>query len=127
MTAPPVSLLVWEGGKGRVAIARLAGEIMEVHASAPSAPGSRPTIALPGGEVIRMKVHRCRAVSTGAPPAPDASLVYFLEGRLIDASRVVRAEIEKVLGLAPQPVAAQPLLDAASERTTLTGDEPEEK
>lgn len=94
-------LLEWEGGKGQAAIARLAGEVMDVHASTPSAPGSRPTLKLPSGEVIRMKVHRCRNVATGAPPGPDPSLVYFLEGRLIDASRVVKAEIEKLLGGEP--------------------------
>jgi len=98
-----VKLLGWECGKGRVVIARLVGETIEVHASLASAPGSRPSITLPSGESIRMKVHRCRAISTGAPPPPDSTLVYFLEGRLIDASRVLRAEIEGVLGLSPQP------------------------
>lgn len=114
MTAPQQSL-AWEGGKGRVVIARLAGEVMEVHATAASAPGSRPTLTLPSGETIRMKVHRCRAVTAGAPAPPDPTLLYFLEGRLIDASRVVRAEIESVLGLAPQPAAAA-TGDAAGEK-----------
>ena len=96
------TLLVWEGGKGQAAIARLAGDVMDVHASAPSAPGSRPSITLPSGEVARMKVHRCRAITApGTPPPPDPSLGYFLEGRLIDQSRTNRAEIEVLLGGAP--------------------------
>lgn len=93
------TLLGWEGGKGQAAIARLAGDVMDVFASAPSAPGSRPSITLPSGEVARMKVHRCRAVSApGTPAPPEASLAYFLEGRLIDQSRSNRAEIEAILG-----------------------------
>ena len=93
------TLLSWEGGKGRAAIARLAGDVLDVFASSPSAPGSRPSITLPSGEVARMKVHRCRAVSApGAPSPPDASLGFFLEGRLIDQSRSNRAEIEAILG-----------------------------
>ena len=102
-SAPPATpLLPWEGSRGFASIARLEGEVMDVHATAASAPGSRPTLTLPSGQVVRMKVHRCRAVATGtvAPP-PDPSLTYFLEGRLIDASRVVRAEIEALLGGAP--------------------------
>lgn len=93
------TLLVWEGGKGEAAIARLAGDVLDVFASAPSAPGSRPSITLPSGEVARMKVHRCRAVSApGTPAPPDATLAFFLEGRLIDQSRSNRAEIEAILG-----------------------------
>lgn len=91
------ALLAWDG-RGQVAIARLVGEVIEVHASAPSAPGSRPSITLPSGEIARMKVHRCRAVAAGAPPPPDPSLGFFLEGRLIDQSRANRAEIEALLG-----------------------------
>lgn len=96
------TLLVWEGGKGQAAIARLAGDVMDVFASAPSAPGSRPSITLPSGQVARMKVHRCRAVTApGAPQPPDAVLGFFLEGRLIDQSRDNRAEIEGMLGGGP--------------------------
>ncbi len=94
------TLLTWKGGmsgEGSAAIARLEGDAIDVHASSPSAPGSRPTLLLPAGEVVRMKVHRCRAVTTGAPPAPDASLGFFLEGRLIDHTRAARAAIEALL------------------------------
>lgn len=91
------AILAWEGGKGTAAIARLSGDAIDVHASIPSAPGSRPTLTLPDGEVVRMKVHRCRAVAAGAPPAPDPALRYFLEGRLIDQTRTARATIEALL------------------------------
>jgi hypothetical protein len=87
--------LPWEGGKGEVVIDRLAGELMAVRASLPSAPGSRPTITLPSGQVMRMKVHRCRAITD--------DLAFGLEGRLIDGSRAVRAEIEGLLPPAAEP------------------------
>jgi hypothetical protein len=85
------------GAGGRAALASLDGDAIAAHATIAGAPGSRPAFVLPSGEAARIKVHRCRSVDAGAPAGPAPELRFFLEGRLLDASRAVRAEIEALL------------------------------
>lgn len=55
------------------------------------APGSRPVGVLASGIQVRMKVHRCRKCDEGD------GLVFTLDGRLLDATRVLRAELGLLL------------------------------
>lgn len=64
------------------------GERVRLRSTIPSAPGSRIEGAVPGsGTGIRVKVARCRQ-EEGA---------FVIEGRLLDATRGVRAELEALV------------------------------
>jgi hypothetical protein len=80
--------LVWEGG-GDGLVIELRSDAVVVRSSKPFAPGSRPSGRLVrSGSEVRMKTHRCRRVD-GAD-----GLVFTLDGRLLDTTREVRAELE---------------------------------
>jgi hypothetical protein len=88
--------LAWEGG-GQARFESLQGDALVVASSVASPPGSRPTGTLigPPPEKVRMKVHACRF-------QPDGS--FRIEGRLIDATRAMRARLEAlVAALTPAP------------------------
>jgi hypothetical protein len=80
----------WERD-GRARLVKLDGENVTVRSSKPGAPGSRPVGVLASGSQVRMKVHRCRKCDEGD------GLVFTLEGRLLDATRVLRAELGLLL------------------------------
>ncbi|WP_437639112.1 hypothetical protein [Sorangium sp. So ce854] len=86
--------LAWSRG-GEAELVELDGDRVRLRSTASAAPGARVEGALRStGTAIRVKVARCRLVGSPAPddPAP-AERVYDLEGRLIDATREVRAEL----------------------------------
>lgn len=85
--------LTWESGEAG-SIEKIEGEVVVVRSGKPSAPGSRPMGALESGAAIRVKVHRCRR-EDGAD-----GLTFTIDGRLIDATKGTRAEIERILGAA---------------------------
>ena len=82
--------IVWERD-GQARLVGLDGESVVVRASKPGAPGSRPVGVLPSGSQVRMKVHRCRKSDEGD------GLTFTLEGRLLDATRALRAELTLLL------------------------------
>jgi hypothetical protein len=89
MTAPH---LRWtRGGEGSVTV--LDGDRISVHSTTPSAPGSRPDGTLPNGTLLRIKVARCRRQGEG----------FLIEGRLIDATRDTRAELQRLATPGPEP------------------------
>jgi hypothetical protein len=75
------------GRGGEAAVTAFDGDRITVLSTVPSAPGSRPEGALPSGALVRIKVARCRRQDEG----------FVLEGRLLDATREVRAEIVRLL------------------------------
>ena len=86
--------LVWESGERALAI-ELAGENVTVRSAKPSAPGSRPMGTLQGGLGFRVKVHRCRREDR------TDGFAFTIEGRLLDATRALRSEIERLLRETP--------------------------
>jgi len=106
----------WARG-GEAAVTALDGDRIAVLSTTPSAPGSRPEGALvrhdgghpqtpshdgghpqtlghdgghpqtPGGSALRIKVARCRRQGDR----------FLIEGRLLDATRETRAEIQRLL------------------------------
>jgi hypothetical protein len=88
--------LAWESG-GQARFDSLQGDAIVVVSSVASPPGSRPVGTLLGAppEKVRMKVHACRL-------QPDGS--FRIEGRLIDATRAMRARLEALVGaITPAP------------------------
>ena len=82
MSAPH---LRWSrGGEGTVSA--LEGDRISVLSTTPSAPGSRPEGTLPSGTLLRLKVARCRRQGEG----------FLIEGRLIDATRDTRGELQRL-------------------------------
>jgi hypothetical protein len=78
----------WEkGGEGRMA--RAEKDLVAVRSTLASAPGSRLVGSTEGGTLVRVKVARCRRL----PGSPDGAIEYLIEGRLLDASRDVMAEL----------------------------------
>lgn len=82
--------IAWIKG-GDADVAMLDQDRAQVRSSIPSAPGSRIEGRLASGAQVRMKVHRCRRTEQG----------FTLEGRLIDATRELRAELARLLSPAP--------------------------
>jgi hypothetical protein len=82
--------LVWESGE-EARVTALDGENVIVRSAKPSAPGSRPSGRLKSGLELRMKVHRCRREDL------EDGLVFTIDGRLLDATRALRGEIERLL------------------------------
>ena len=78
--------LTWLRG-GEADVSSLDGDRITVLSTTPSAPGSRPEGALSSGAGVRIKVARCRR----AEPR------FLIEGRLLDATRETRAEIQRLL------------------------------
>jgi hypothetical protein len=74
--------LTWSRG-GEARVTSLDGERIRLSSTTPAAPGTPLDGALEGGTRIRVKVLRCRREPEG----------FVIEGRLVDASREVRAVI----------------------------------
>ncbi len=86
--------ITWEAAEpGRVVL--YDRERIELRGERAKPPGSRPSATLPSGSLLRVKVHRCRREELGD------GLVFTIDGRLIDATKSVEAEI--IAGLAPKP------------------------
>jgi hypothetical protein len=75
----------WSRG-GEASVTVLDGDRITVLSTTPSAPGSRPEGVLPSGTALRIKVARCRREGEG----------FLIEGRLLDATRDTRAELERL-------------------------------
>lgn len=82
--------LRWHRG-GEAELLALEGDRARVRSSISSAPGSRLDAALADGRSVRLKVHRCRRL-------PEEPPTFELEGRLLDATRDVRAALLALLG-----------------------------
>jgi hypothetical protein len=79
----------WSGQAGGDAeVTVLEGERIALLSTTPHAPGSRPEGTLEGGGAVRVKVARCRKQGER----------FLVEGRLLDATRELRAEIGRRLG-----------------------------
>jgi hypothetical protein len=78
----------WSKG-GEATILSLDGDRVAVRSSTPSAPGSRPEGTLASGARFWIKVARCRKDEDG----------FLLEGRLLDATRDARSELQLLLQL----------------------------
>lgn len=76
---------------GTAKVLSLAADRITLLSTLPSAPGSRLDGALASGGALRIKVASCRKHAEG----------FTIEGRLIDTTRAVRAEIDALL--APPP------------------------
>jgi hypothetical protein len=76
----------WARG-GEATVTALDGDRIVVLSTTPSAPGSRPEGALVES-TLRIKVARCRRQDDG----------FLIEGRLLDATRETRAQIQRLLG-----------------------------
>jgi hypothetical protein len=87
---PETAHLAWSRG-GTARLVALDGERVTVRSSTPSAPGSRPEGTLGDGQRFRMKVHRCKKDSQ------SSSEWFVLEGRLIDATKALRAALAALL------------------------------
>jgi hypothetical protein len=78
--------VTWSKG-GEADVTALDGDRITVLSTTPSAPGSRPDGSLASGAAVRIKVARCRREGER----------FVIEGRLIDATRDTRAEIQRLL------------------------------
>jgi hypothetical protein len=72
---------------GEADLVSLEGERMTLRATVASAPGTPLAGSLASGATVRVKVHRCRR---------DGD-TFLIEGRLIDATRGLRAELSALL------------------------------
>ncbi|WP_433935730.1 hypothetical protein AB3662_13445 [Sorangium cellulosum] len=89
--------LTWSKG-GEAELIEIDGDRVRLRSTASSAPGARVEGSLTTGTAIRVKVARCRLLAPHAPDNPTpAERVYELEGRLIDATRDVRAELARLV------------------------------
>ena len=87
--------LSWtQGGEAR--LIALSDDRVNLVSTISSAPGSRIEARLASGCSVRVKVHRCKREG-------DA---FAIEGRLIDATRDVRAELLRALGTTNASAAA---------------------
>ncbi|WP_437329266.1 hypothetical protein [Sorangium sp. So ce381] len=93
------SHLTWSKG-GEAELVELDGDRVRLHSTASSAPGARVEGSLRAtGTAIRVKVARCRLRTPTEPNgAAPGERTYELEGRLIDATREVRAELARLAG-----------------------------
>jgi hypothetical protein len=93
--------LAWSKG-GEAELAAIDGDRVRLRSTASSAPGSRIEGALrKTGTAIRIKVARCRLRDESGPT--PAERTYEIEGRLLDATREVRAELVQLVQLVEQP------------------------
>jgi hypothetical protein len=77
--------VTWTKG-GEAVVEALDGDRITLRSSIPSAPGSPIEGSFAAG-TLRVKVARCRRIEEG----------FRIEGRLVDATRGQRAEIERLL------------------------------
>jgi hypothetical protein len=86
--------LAWSKG-GEAELAAIDGDRVRLRSTTSSAPGSRIEGAVhTTGTAVRVKVARCRLCEeTGLTLG---GRVYEIEGRLIDATREVRAELVRL-------------------------------
>ena len=86
------TLLAWEGG-GDGEVVAFASDVVEVLASRPFPPGSRPrSHSVATGALVWVKVHGSRLEPSGR---------YRVVGRLIDVTRAVREEFAASLAAPP--------------------------
>jgi hypothetical protein len=84
--------LTWvQGGEAR--LVALADDRVNLVSTISSAPGSRIEARLASGCSVRVKIHRCKRDGEA----------FAIEGRLIDATRDVRAELLRLLGTDTTP------------------------
>jgi hypothetical protein len=85
--------VVWSRG-GEARVVKLDGERIVLASTTPAAPGTPLEGALALGTKIRVKVARCRRTANADPSVQGRVEVGFvIEGRLVDASRDVRATL----------------------------------
>jgi hypothetical protein len=77
----------WVKG-GDATILAIDGDRISVRSTVPAAPGSRPEGTLGSGAKLWIKVARCRRVDDAA---------FVIDGRLLDATRDTRAELQRLL------------------------------
>jgi hypothetical protein len=82
-----VSHLTWSKGGGADVVA-LDGDRIRLASSTPSAPGTPLEGSIASGTQVRVKVARCRREGDQ----------FVIEGRLVDASRVLRAALTQLSG-----------------------------
>ncbi|HEY4118579.1 MAG TPA: hypothetical protein VGM56_12025 [Byssovorax sp.] len=75
--------IAWSKG-GDAALASIDGDLVRVVSTTPAAPGTPLEGALPDAARVRVKVARCKRTADGA---------FVIEGRLVDASRELRARL----------------------------------
>jgi hypothetical protein len=92
--------LRWARG-GEAEVSALDGDRITVLSTTPSAPGSRPEGVLASGAAVRLKIARCRRHDAGQEAR------FLLEGRLLDATRETRVEIQRLLEPPPGSPPAQ--------------------
>ncbi len=85
--ARPRHVLWSSAAGGEAEVMSLDGELINLLSTTSHAPGSRPSGALEGGGVVRVKVARCRKQGER----------FLVEGRLLEATRGLRADIERLL------------------------------
>ncbi|MGK3964736.1 hypothetical protein WMF38_11255 [Sorangium sp. So ce118] len=90
--------LAWSRG-GEAELVEIDGDRVRLRSTASSAPGARVEGSLRStGTAIRVKVARCRLRGPQGPDDPTpAERIYEIEGRLIDATREVRAELARLI------------------------------
>ncbi|AUX41498.1 hypothetical protein SOCE26_029120 [Sorangium cellulosum] len=91
--------LTWTKG-GEAELVEIDGDRVRLRSTTSSAPGARVEGALRStGTAIRLKVARCRRCDGPSAPseATPAERIYEVEGRLIDATREVRAELARLV------------------------------
>jgi hypothetical protein len=74
-------------GSGEAEVTLLDGDRITLLSTVPHAPGARREGALASGAALRIKVARCRRQDDR----------FSIEGRLLDATRETRAEIQRLL------------------------------
>jgi len=74
-------------------------ERITMRSTTSGAPGSRPEGTLEDGRKVRIKVHRCRRVTS-----EDGSDGFSIEGRLIDATRGLR---DHIASLTAEPASSE--------------------
>jgi hypothetical protein len=77
----------WAKG-GEASVIAVDGDRISVRSTVPAAPGSRPEGVLASGAKLWIKVARCRRVDEAA---------FVIDGRLLDATRDTRAELQRLL------------------------------
>jgi hypothetical protein len=75
---------------GEADVVTLDADRIKLRSTTSAAPGTPLSGKLAHGAEVRVKVHRCRREASH----------FFIEGRLVDAPRDVRAELAKLAGLA---------------------------
>jgi hypothetical protein len=91
MSRPPH--IAWDKG-GEAWVLALDADAMKLFSTIPSPPGSRLE-GRAGGEVVRFKIHVCRAEKenpAGGPPG------FVLEGRPLDMRKSVREALQNAIG-----------------------------